>query len=152
MRLELINRRLAKVDFMSRIVRLIWLMTLLIFASGCAGYRPATISGTESPEEPRDSENQVEIGSEVKVTKTTGVVVTGEVVQFNDDHLILEISGVNGQEEYRVAYDEIESIKVKKGSNTVVYVLIGAAIVVVSVVLAGAIFDTSREAAVETLN
>jgi hypothetical protein len=109
-----------------------------------------TLGELESPEEPRESENLVEIGSDVKITKNTGVTVSGEVLQFYDDHLTLEISDITGWEKYQVAYDEIESIKIKKGSNSVGYVLIGAAIVVVSVSLLGAIFDASGKAAVES--
>jgi hypothetical protein len=133
---------------MSTITRVVWSLTLCIFVSGCAGYRPATLSGLESPEaEESDSVELVEVGSQVKITKTTGVIVAGEVVRISDDNLVLEIAGNNGLEAYHVAFDDIRSVEMKKGSKTVGLVLIGAAVAVLVVVIVDAITNKSAEAA-----
>jgi len=111
------------------------------------------LPGPKPLDEPGDKGIEVEIGSKVKVEKRTGVVVSGEVMQISDDHLILIISGSNGLEEYKVGFDQIESLEVKKGSNTIAVVLIAAVIVVVVVAVVGAaISKKGVETGAEILN
>jgi len=129
-----------------------WLATLCFFFSGCAGFKPAVVPGPTSVENSDDADSVVEVGSKVKIKKITGVVVSGQVMEIHDDHLILEISGSNGLEEYRVGFDQIDSIEMEKGLGTFVVVLIAAAVGVVLVAVVGsAISKKSMETTVENL-
>lgn len=126
---------------MSQIQRVMWLATLFFFLSGCAGFQPATMPGPTPASRSDDTGSAVEIGSKVKITKTTGVVVSGEVMEIHDDHLILEISGSNGLEKYRAGFDQIYAIELKKGPSTFAVVLVATAVVGILVAVVGSAFS-----------
>ena len=117
---------------------MVWLAVLCIFVSGCAGYRPASLPGSNSPDEIGGSETVVEVGAEVKLEKRTGDVVSGRVMRISDTFIVLETSGNTGFSEFQIEFDQISSLEVRKGSSSIPILLVGAvlAVVVVAVVMA----------------
>ncbi len=131
---------------MSQSRRMIWLFALVLFVSGCAGYRPAVLPGSRPPDEIGGSETAVTVGSQVKLVNSSGVVVSGKVLRISEDFLVLELSGKNGVSEYQVELDQISSLEVKEGSSVFPILLVGAVLVVVVVAVAMA---NSKEAVAE---
>ena len=127
-------------------------MVACLYLTGCAGYRPASLPGSHSPGEVGDSDHTVEVGSQVKLTKTTGEAVSGKVVSISAEHLVLEQSGPDERMEQAVEFDQIASLEVKKGSSLVPVVIVGAALaVVVGAVVISSAKDDAAEATLQTL-
>lgn len=71
--------------------RFFWLITALVFLSGCSGYHRASLPRTDPTSATEEGEKTVQEGSEVKVELVSGEKVSGKIVQISDEALVLMV-------------------------------------------------------------
>ena len=150
--------------------RLFWLVTALVFLSGCSGYHRASLPRTDPTSATEEDEKTVQKGSEVKVKLVSGEIISGKIVQISDEALVLLVRVLpevedpfdSSGEDYLVTSSEdrvetnaekdiertiplkaIESLKVK-GSSTVKTVFLCLAIGFLGVLIGAGISVSSN--------
>ena len=93
-------------------------LLLLVYVSGCSGYRSAVVPGYIDPVSPEDSDRpEVAVGRDAKVTLHSGDVHVGEVLRIGEDSLALGRVGNYGVEETEILYQDISKVEVEVGSK-----------------------------------
>jgi len=115
----------------------------MAFLSGCATYKNASLpgDGTNTPTE-QDGKIVVQQGAIVRVTLSSGEIVTGEVIEVSSKELVLEASGALAPEKRIISSSDVQKIEIEKfdhsekrvAKTTAIFVVVGA------VVLAALIF------------
>jgi hypothetical protein len=112
--------------------RILAAVVLVAFVSGCASYRPASLSLDEAADAGATVHDEVEAGQKVRLTLVSGEVIEGEVASVTEDGLTVGRSGNYGYTERTVAANEIALLEIQSwssGSKIAVYTAAGVFVV-----------------------
>lgn len=115
-----------------RLSRCLAVVALVAFLPACATTRKLSYPGDEGPEE-----SAIYAGMEVQVILTSGEKLTGEVVRFSENELVLFRPGNYGRQERAIPKSEIISIAENTipGPVNVLLTVFGVTAVLVSLVM-----------------
>lgn len=100
---------------MSLIRRVVWLITLCLFASGCsATYQSAVLPNAVPKSEADTPANTIMVGQDVRVSLNSGQVYSGEVLSVSEDNLVLNCFMVSEYKEREIEVVEISQIEIKE--------------------------------------
>jgi hypothetical protein len=110
---------------------LVLAMALLVFFSGCTGYRVSHLPLSDSSRSTAASEEFVKAGQMARIVLKSGDIVEGEVTVANSDSLVVGVIGNYGFEESVVLAADIIRIEVEANSlsGSIAAGLVGAAAV-----------------------
>ena len=103
---------------MRNINRVIWLVTLCCFVSGCSTYRRVDSPTIVIESDSGDHNDTISSGANLRVTLLTGEVVLGQVVWVTNDEIALSSRGNYGYENRIVKVAEIEFVEVRDQSDS----------------------------------
>jgi exosome complex RNA-binding protein Csl4 len=115
--------------------RTIWCFVLLVFLSGCATYKRASLPGDgESTSAEKNGIIVVHKGAIVRVTLSGGEIVTGKVIEVSSEALVLEINGALAPEKRTIPSSGVQKIEIEKfdrsekrvAKTTAIVVVVGA--------------------------
>ncbi len=102
---------------MKYITRVIWLVTLGVFVSGCTTYRPSSFPGAV-PETGSGEENpSLSEGDTVRIVLHSGKRVSGKVLWMTMEEIALGSRGNYGDENLVIKVSTIEYIEVRDQSD-----------------------------------
>ena len=110
---------------MSFFRRMVWLITLCLFASGCsATYQSAVLPNAVPKSESDSPANTIKVGQDVRVSLISGQVYSGEVLSISEDYLVIYCFMISEFKEREVKVADINQLEIKevKGSKTAGYV------------------------------
>ncbi|MDX2474934.1 MAG: hypothetical protein QNL91_14665 [Candidatus Krumholzibacteria bacterium] len=91
---------------------------VLVFVTGCSGYRAAVVPGFSDPTLPAGPDSPVvEVGMDVRVLLRSGVVHKGEVLGLDGKTLVLGKVGNYGFEETEILFVDINKVEVESASE-----------------------------------
>ena len=97
--------------------RAMWFLVLCFFVGGCASaeFRPVSLGHSDSGGAPGEAETPptVEVGSTVRVTMRSGVVVSGVVAEVTAEELVVQQSVEYGGSRVSVATRDIDNIRMQ---------------------------------------
>lgn len=107
------------------------LLLLITMLTGCTAPRPRSLPTAAGAADHRP----VEVGDDVTVTLRSGEVLTGEVLELADDHLVVSKSGNFGRQETPISYAEVATISVNKLTTGGKVAAAGVSVVLTFVIL-----------------
>ena len=120
--------------------RIIWLIALVFFTSGCSGYRVTCYTRSE-PHAAQDQENfetcQIETGGDVSINLIDGDIVEGTVEYISPYEIILSDADYYNQSQ-GFNMDQIQTIEIFTNSDSTagaIAIVLGASLVIGGVVL-----------------
>jgi len=116
--------------------RILFLLALLAFMSGCSGFKVAGLPGDIGPEEQRKPDRPlVKLGMIARVGLKSGAQVTGEVLQISETAITLGKVGNYGLEKTVIPIVEIAKIEVEAESDTAVFLVSAVSAVAIATVV-----------------
>ena len=112
--------------------RILAAVVLVAFVSGCASFRPASLSLDESADAGATVSDVVEAGQNVRVTLISGEIIEGKVASVFEAGLAVGHMGNYGYTECTVAASEIALLEIQSwssGSKIAVYAAAGVFVV-----------------------
>jgi hypothetical protein len=114
-----------------RPLALLLLVTVPLMLTGCTAPRPRSLpTATGTADHP-----PVAVGDNVTVELRSGEVLTGEVLELADDHLVMGKPGNFGRQETPVPYADIATISVNKLTSGGTVAVAGVSVVLTFVIL-----------------
>jgi hypothetical protein len=119
--------------------RVLGLVLLAVFWSGCSTWQPAFPPGVIPIEEAENEKSLIYPGAFVRINLESGPTIKGTVARVDDQALYLDQSGNYGYEELRIGWIEVASIEVQKptGTSNVLLITTGVVLGLGMVVLIG---------------
>lgn len=114
-----------------RPLTLLLLVTVPLLLAGCSAPRPRSLPTAAGQADHRP----VEVGDDVTVTLRSGEVLTGEVLELADDHLVVSKSGNFGRQETPISYADIATISVNQLTGGGKVAVAGISVVLTFVIL-----------------
>lgn len=118
--------------------RVIWLLALFCFDSGCASaqFRPARLpwQGTALESSTESMSPEISIGSDVEITLRTGEQVVGVITEIGSDAIVVREASEYGAPPSQIAKSDIVSVRMQYADSSeqaLVFVAIGAAVAAV---------------------
>jgi len=133
---------------MQKLCRSSLVVLVVVFLSGCASYRPATMpSGTdpalsvevqeksfaEVQASPTKGDGEkVRVGNEVRIELIDGVRIEGEVLRLSEEEIVVGKVGNYGLEKISIRADEIAVLETRHESGGANIVAGGMAVIIVA--------------------
>nr|MEE4268108.1 hypothetical protein [Candidatus Krumholzibacteria bacterium] len=98
--------------------RLLAMILLATFLSGCSTWQPAFPPGDIPLDQTENSHNEIHRGAIVRIKLVSGQTIKGTVARTDSEAVYLDKSGNYGYEELRIDWEEMASMEVHKPTGT----------------------------------
>lgn len=126
---------------MSRAMRMIWVVTLVIFAGGCSSYSVVYPTvGADEPAPVGGWENNVKSGDKVRVTLTDDSKIKGKITDLSTGSLVVETGPSYEKESIVISQKEVRVIELRvghAGRTTLVVIGVVVGLIAVGVIVTG---------------
>ena len=127
---------------MSNLMRIFWLIALLIFVSGCSGFKVACQIGSDVPGEVDQDICDLKTGEKIRLNLVDGTRVDGVIQSFSCREIILAAEAKNLEAR---SYSTAEIFSIEEENSYTAFKITALAMVLTGVVVGGAAYLSNAD-------
>ena len=132
---------------MSNLMRIFWLIALLIFVSGCSGFKVACQIGSDVPGEVDQDICDLKTGEKIRLNLVDGTRVDGVIQSFSCREIILAAEAKNLEAR---SYSTAEIFSIEEENSYTAFKITALALVLTGIVVGGAAYLSNADLGMDT--
>jgi len=127
---------------MSNLMRIFWLIALLIFVSGCSGFKVACQMGSDVPGEVDQDICDLKTGEKIRLNLVDGTRVDGVIQSLSPHEITLAAEAKNLEAQ---SYSTAEIFSIEEENSYTTFKITALALVLTGVVVGGAAYLSNAD-------